>query len=135
MFKKGRRKLYFWINSTFHIIWCLNIISCQTLTAIAPPMVHPLSPILAYQHFGGYLTNIFFNVVFQCVSCSGLVYIDIKFNIVPQKIVKIYRRQIGRFRIWKKFRRAVQWYHETIDSFCSTYGWFSNQNWEFSLFT
>ena len=40
-----------------------------------PQMLHPLCPILAYslQHIVRYLTNKFFNVVFQCINCSGLV--------------------------------------------------------------
>ena len=61
----------------------------QMLTANASQMVHMLNPILAYsfQHFGWYLTNKCFNVVFQCVNCSGLVYIDMCFNTAPQKIV------------------------------------------------
>ena len=49
----------------------------QMLTVTVYQMFHPLSPILAYsfQHFG-YLTNKYFNVVFQCINCSWLVYID-----------------------------------------------------------
>ena len=59
----------------------------QMLTAIAPQMVHPLSPILPYsfQHFGQYLTNKCFNAVFQCVNWSGFVCIDMSFNMAPQK--------------------------------------------------
>ena len=40
------------------------------LTLTVPQMVHPLSSILAYsfQHFGRYLTNKCFNVIFQCAK-------------------------------------------------------------------
>ena len=50
------------------------------LTTTASQMVHLLRPILAYslQHFGRYLTDKCFNVVFQCVIWSGLVYIDVR---------------------------------------------------------
>ena len=61
----------------------------QMLNAIALQMVHPLSPILAYssfQHFGRYLTNKCFNVICQCANCSGLVCIDMSFNISPQGV-------------------------------------------------
>ena len=47
----------------------LMFVDCfmQMLTATAPQMVHPFSPILTYsvQHFGRYLTNKWFNVVFN----------------------------------------------------------------------
>ena len=59
----------------------------HTLAATKPQMDHPLSPILAYyfQHFGRYLTNKCFNVVFECVNGSGVNCIDMSFNIAPQK--------------------------------------------------